>query len=399
MNRRAFARSLVTMPTAVAVPAPTIRAGDVGGPPPARAGEMPMARGNAAHTGEHPGPGPVGKPVVLWRFRTNAPIASSPAVWDGRVYVGSDDGFLFAVDAAEGVAVWGFDLGHRIRATPAIHDGRLFIANGAISIHDAASGRQRFQIASDRFHMSSSLVPAEAATLGWTVFGSGMRGTSGFVDARAPFDGRTRWRYDVPYHTTTIPTVSGNSVYFGTLSGELTALDAATKALRWQFQTAGGILSAPAVANGTVYVTSWAPAPGQQGAVVPNASGLLYAVDAETGLERWQAETGSPVESGPAVAGGLAIVGGGRSLFAFEAESGRPRWRFETGDAVRSSPAVAAGVVYVGSLDGNLYAVDAETGEQRWALEAGFPLDSAPAVVDGVVYVTGGDALLAIGGL
>ena len=52
-----------------------------------------MFRGNPAHTGEHPGPGPEGAPALRRRFDMGEiDTNSSPAVVDGVVYVGSFDG-------------------------------------------------------------------------------------------------------------------------------------------------------------------------------------------------------------------------------------------------------------------------------------------------------------------
>jgi len=44
-------------------------------------------------------------------------------------------------------------------------------------------------------------------------------------------------------------------------------------------------------------------------------------------------------------------------LYAVDANTGEEKWKFETGDSV-SSPAVLDGVVYFGSQDNHLYAVD-----------------------------------------
>jgi outer membrane protein assembly factor BamB len=98
------------------------------------------------------------------------------------------------------------------------------------------------------------------------------------------------------------------------------------------------------VADSTVYAGSW--------------DGYLYAVDAETGDERWRFETGDWVESSPSVADGTVYVGSNdRNLYAVDAETGDEQGRFETNDSLSSSPAVAGGIVYVGSDDGLLYAV------------------------------------------
>ncbi|MDG1895402.1 MAG: PQQ-binding-like beta-propeller repeat protein [Fuerstiella sp.] len=42
----------------------------------------------------------------LWRFYTNGPIRLAPVAFQGRVCVGSDDGWLYCVDAATGKLTW-----------------------------------------------------------------------------------------------------------------------------------------------------------------------------------------------------------------------------------------------------------------------------------------------------
>jgi eukaryotic-like serine/threonine-protein kinase len=46
-----------------------------------------------------------------WRLETGAEILSSPVVADGVVYVGSQDGYLYGVDAATGQVQWQFSGG------------------------------------------------------------------------------------------------------------------------------------------------------------------------------------------------------------------------------------------------------------------------------------------------
>jgi len=54
--------------------------------------------------------------------------------------------------------------------------------------------------------------------------------------------------------------------------------------------------------------------------------------------------------SSPAVAGGVVYVGSlDNWLYALDAETGQEKWRFKTDGEVYSSPAVAGGMVYVGS--------------------------------------------------
>src|SRR5262249_46997335 len=75
---------------------------------------------------------------------------------------------------------------------------------------------------------------------------------------------------------------------------------------------------------------------------------------------KWKAAAKGPIESSPAVSGGLVYVGSDDdALYAFKETTGQAAWSYKTGGLVRSSPAVANGVVFVGSDDGYLYALNA----------------------------------------
>jgi len=93
------------------------------------ADDIPMFRGNAAHTGEMPGPGP--DPAhgvqVRWQFATGSYVDSSPAVVDGVVYAGGSDGNIYALDAATGTERWRFAIGVELRFSPAVVNGVVYV--------------------------------------------------------------------------------------------------------------------------------------------------------------------------------------------------------------------------------------------------------------------------------
>lgn len=81
----------------------------------------------------------------LWQFMTNGPVRLAPAIWDGSVCFGSDDGFLYCTDLATGKLRWKHRavpsqrrlLGNRrlisvwpVRGGPVVADGRVYFAAG-----------------------------------------------------------------------------------------------------------------------------------------------------------------------------------------------------------------------------------------------------------------------------
>ncbi len=111
--------------------------------------DVPMFRGNAARTGEMPGPGPASANGISerWRFTTGISVISSPAVVDGVVYVGSDDGNLYAIEAATGSERWRFTTGDQVNSSPAVVDGVVYVGSddGNLYAVEAATGSERWR--------------------------------------------------------------------------------------------------------------------------------------------------------------------------------------------------------------------------------------------------------------
>lgn len=160
--------------------------------------------------------------------------------------------------------------------------------------------------------------------------------------------------------------------------------------LLWRFQTGGPVRSTPAVAGGTVYVGS--------------SDGRLYALERATGSERWHFDAATAVTGSPAVVGDRVFVTDHRStLYALDAASGALRWKieagpdlpfpwgYESGDVYASSPVPAGGTVYWGAGDGVLRAADAASGEMRWSFRTEGRIRSTPAVADSRVVVGSAD--------
>ena len=62
-------------------------------------------------------------PGLRWSFTTGSSVESSPAVSGGIVYIGSDDGKVYALDAATGQPHWTFATGSDVWSSPAVAAG------------------------------------------------------------------------------------------------------------------------------------------------------------------------------------------------------------------------------------------------------------------------------------
>jgi outer membrane protein assembly factor BamB len=112
----------------------------------------------------------------------------------------------------------------------------------------------------------------------------------------------------------------------------------------------------------------------------------------DSGQLLWARQTGGPVSSGAALAGGILYIGSDdRAVHAFEAGSGQPVWMFPTSGAIAGGVTVTGGTLIAGSADHHVYAFRAGTSEPAWAYRTGGPVNCTPAVAGGTVYIGSDD--------
>ncbi|WP_022835179.1 beta-alanine-activating enzyme beta-propeller domain-containing protein [Salisaeta longa] len=318
-------------------------------------------------------------PYIQWRYETEDKVRSSPAVAGGTVFVGSDDGSVYALEARTGELQWRYETGSWVRSSPAVAGETMFVGcnDGSVYALEALTGELRW-----RYETEDSVFSSPAVA-GGTVF---VGCNDGSVYALEALTGELQWRYETEDSVFSSPAVAGGTVFVGSDDGSVYALEARTGELQWRYETGSWVRSSPAVAGETMFVGC--------------NDGSVYALEALTGELRWRYETEDSVFSSPAVAGGTVFVGcNDGSVYALEALTGELQWRYETGSWVRSSPAVAGGTVFVGSDDGSVYALEAPTGELQWRYEIGSWVFSSPAVAGGTVFVECNDgSVYALGG-
>src|SRR6266404_5211600 len=70
----------------------------------------PMFRGGQALLGVAEGALPA-KLNLLWTSKTGGPVKSSAAISQGRAFIGSDDGSIYALGLPDGKKLWSFKTG------------------------------------------------------------------------------------------------------------------------------------------------------------------------------------------------------------------------------------------------------------------------------------------------
>jgi outer membrane protein assembly factor BamB len=268
-----------------------------------------------------------GRGEFRWKHATEGGISSSPTIWQDVVIVGSEDGVLYALDTRRGGLRWSFRTTKPIRSSPRVEDRMVFIG-------------------SDDQHFYAI---------------DGLRGT-------------LIWKYRTWMPIRSSACVANGSVFVGGNDGHVYCFDIRNGALRWKQRTQQPVISSPAFGEGLVFVGSM--------------DNNFYALDGEGGWPAWRFRTNHYVNSSPCIVGTRVFIGGVDGyLYALEAKNGRLAWKYETGSQISSSPRSEGGRIYFGAVDGFVYCLDAGTGDLIWKFQTNGPIVSSAALSEGIVYI------------
>lgn len=347
----------------------------------------PMFHGDAENSGATSATtAPTTTPSSEWAFDTYGPIESSAAISENKVYTGSMDGYLYAVDATDGSRNWRFLTDGQIVGTPAVQNDSVYAGSteGTLYAFNTTDGSVKWQS------------PTSGSLTAPTIIGGNIY--VGSYDSKVYSfditDGSKNWEFKTNAPITRksrisdAPAVANNSVYIGNDDGEFYAINTSDGTKEWQKSVSGGHFWAASVVNDVVYAGS--------------TNGTLYAFNADDGSTLWTFNT--PLRaSATAVANDTVYVGSyeGRHegeykthLFSINAADGSENWHFQTPGKVLSAPVVINDLVYFGNYSpGDLYAINTADGSEEWTFSTGDSV-SAPAVADGTIYIGSYDSKL-----
>jgi outer membrane protein assembly factor BamB len=339
-----------------------------------------------------------GAPSSVLQVRWQRHLASIPlleykpqefaaATSDGqRVYAGTSDGVLWALDVADGKLVWSRKLQGGIASRPRLHrdSGTLFLGTrgGVLYAIDAASGAVKWQ-----YEIKGPIEQQPSYADGVVYFTSGENRIYA-VDADK---GAWKWQYDreAPDSFTirgyAAPLVWHGRVYVGFSDGYLACLQAATGDVVWARSLAGDatrfmdVDSTPVVVGDTLYASSY--------------SGGVYALDPKDGSIKWRFD----VEGA-----GTVRVHRGRVYFAAAKfglycldDEGRLVWRQSLAEGGElSAPLAMAGYVLVSSSQGGTYVADAARGQLIQYFAPGHGVTAEPTTDGRQVYVLSNNGYL-----
>jgi outer membrane protein assembly factor BamB len=313
----------------------------------------------------------------LWTVKLGGPIKSSAAVSDGLVYVGSDDGKVYALDAAKGTTKWTRDAGGPIEAPPFVRGGLVYIGSedGALYALDAATGVVKWKHATEGKILSGANVAILADGRERIVFGSYDHHLYG-VDAKT---GERAFAVETDNYVHATPAVEGTRVVFGGCDGVLRVVDATDGKLASQVKVGAYMAGSAALEGKGKELTAY----------IGHYGNAVVAVDFDANGAFWTyKDRDFPFFASPALSTDRLVVGGrDRRVHALDKETGKALWTFQTQGKVDSSPVIVDGRVVVGSADGRLYLLRLSDGKKLWSRDLGSGISATVAVTGGKVFI------------
>jgi len=303
------------------------------------------------------GPSTISYPT--WVYTTEGPITGSPVISNGRVYFGSQDNYIYCLDARNGDLIWKYLTDYKVRSTPAVVDGRVYTGADDGSIH---------------------CINAVTGVEIWT------------EDIDGTYNGELEFRFAGQWMMRSSPIIVGNRLYVGALDGKVYCLDTADGSVEWTYQTGFPIGGSAAYSEGVIYI----------GSVDMN----LYALNAATGTKIWDVKVGNSIQyyTGTGITGTPLVVPEDGKVYIQCSSGFSPRMigyytangtigKFENGtDQVMicagSTPASSVPVYYKGLI----YTVgywrtqcwNATSGIKLWDYYMGHQTFSSPIIADGI---------------
>ncbi len=373
------------------------------------ANDWPMFQHDLKHVGYSTSTAP-NTNNIIWNYTTDGDVYSSPAVVDGKVYIGSDDGHMYCLDAEDGDELWNSSIiGTLWSSSPAVDDGRVYIGGNSFFCFNAENGSLVWNYPSSRVSSSPAIVDDRVYVGSWdnNVYcldadpddnGDGIinhnpydeiedDNDEGYNDSFT-VDYDLIWMYETGNLVVASPAIHEGKVFIGSQDKKIYCLPQEdpngdgiinnTEEI-WNFTTLDIVQSSPTYVDGKIYVGS--------------NDNKVYCLYANSGREDWSYTTTGDVKCSPAYYNGkiyACSLGYTGRVYCLDVTTGLPAWDdpFQAGGGITSSPAIADGKIYVGSIDNKVYCLDIDDGTKIWEYETGSFIDySSPAIADGRLYI------------
>jgi outer membrane protein assembly factor BamB len=177
---------------------------------------------------------------------------------------------------------------------------------------------------------------------------------------RPPFKRTWSWNADSLLEFT--PVIAEGKLFVIKNNGGVYAISQRTGKPVWRRDMGELAASAPAYADGRIYVTILKRDR-------KSKNGRVAALRAKDGKVIWSKPLPSRTESSPLFAGGRVYFGSeDGTVYALRAKDGSVAWRYKAAGAVKGALALADGKLYFGDYGGRVHAIRESSGKRVWSV-------------------------------
>ena len=280
-------------------------------------------------------------------------LSGGPIAGLNKIYIGSENGKIYALDAQTGELTWQASIKGEIINSPAIDSGILVVnsASGIMKAYNADNGEELWKIDQDVPALTLRGISAPVIASGGVIVGTAKGGINVYILDK----GQQGWSTEIgePTGSTELervidvdsaPVAFGDKVYAVSSRGNLAAIELKTGRIIWKRQYSS--YRQIAIYRNTIFLTT--------------LRGHVYAIDRVNGIERWSnLVLSNRGVTGPAVVDGYVVVGDFEGyLHWLDQETGEIVARHEVDSSgIHSTPTVVDNVLYSQSKDGDLQAI------------------------------------------
>lgn len=235
------------------------------------------------------------------------PIISGLAYSNGKLYFGSTDKNVYALDAATGKQLWKFTTGDKVWASPTVDNGVVYIGS---------------------FDNSFYALSAE--------------------------DGHQLWKFAAAGVFTASAVINGNTVIVGSLDRNIYAINKSSGSEVWRFTAQKWFWANPILVGNTIFA--------------PNTDGKVYLLDSSTGNQVSALDVGGSMASSPgAVADRVVVATEAGKVNTIATSSQQVQQISDLQTTIRAPITSAGDVVYLHSqTNETVYALNAVAGTALW---------------------------------
>lgn len=290
----------------------------------------------------------------FWDNRIPALLSGGPVAALNKIFIGSEDGKIYALDAKSGKLIWQGNIKGEIITAPAV-DASIVIVNstsGIMKAFNAESGEELWKVEQSVPALTLRGISSPVIASGGVLIGTSKGGVTVYLLDK----GQQGWTTEIgePAGSTELervidvdssPVIFGDKVYAVSSLGNLAAIELKSGRVLWKRQYSS--YRQIAVHRNTIFLT--------------NLRGHVYAIDRISGIERWSNLTLSNRSvTGPAVINDYIVVGDFEGyLHWLDQETGKIITRHKVdSSSIPSTPTVVDNILYSQSEDGVLQVIE-----------------------------------------